>query len=37
MVVTGTMLPTRAIWGMSQTFACNAGQSAYQDLRAQVY
>ena len=35
-VVTGTMLPTRSIWG-SQTFACNAGQSAYQDIRAQVY
>ena len=36
-VVTGTMLPTRSIWGMSQAFACNAGQSAVQDVRAQVY
>jgi hypothetical protein len=36
-VVTGTMIPTRSILGMTRDFACAAGQSAHQDVRAQVY
>ena len=35
-VVTGTMLPTRSILGMSSDFSCSAGM-AHQDVRVQVY
>lgn len=34
-VVTGTMLPTRSILGMSSEFACSG--MAHQDVRVQVY
>lgn len=34
--VTGTHIPTRSILGMSERFACTAGQLARQDVRVQV-
>jgi hypothetical protein len=36
-VVTGTKIPTRSILGMTNTFACGAGQATRQDVRVQVY
>ena len=35
-VVTGSHIPTRSILGMSDSFACAAGQLAHQDARVQV-
>ncbi len=35
-VVTGTMLPTRSILGMSNAFACSAGM-AHQDVKVQAF
>lgn len=34
--VTGSRIPTRSVLGMSQSFACGAGQLARQDVRVQV-
>ena len=36
-VVTGTRIPTRSILGMTNTFACGAGQAMRQDVHVQVY
>ena len=35
-VVTGSHIPTRSILGMSDSFACAAGQLAHQDVRVHV-
>ncbi len=35
-VVTGTMLPTRSVLGMSNTFGCSTGM-AHQDVKVQVF
>ena len=35
-VVTGTLLPTRSILGMSNEFACSTGM-AHQDVKVQVF
>ena len=35
-VVTGTMLPTRSILGMSDAFACSTGM-AHQDVKVQAF
>jgi hypothetical protein len=35
-VVTGSLIPRRSVLGMSQSFACSAGQLARQDVRVQI-